>query len=497
MLVIADPRGPVALAGIMGGRASEITTATRDVLLESAWFDPVTVRRAARALGMRTDASHRFERGADPQATLAALNRASALVAEVAGGTVTDPAIDAGPGPGPGRVITFRPGRVAALLGYDPGAGTGRRILESLGFAVEETRDGSWRVSVPSFRRDVEREVDLVEEIARHAGYDAIPAALPLLDTGRTGRARSDMVVRDGRRALVQGGLHEAVNFAMADAAECLRFRPGSVPVGLENPLQSGAAALRTTLLPHLVRNVSHNLNRGAAGCHLFEIGHAFLPGTERPAEIVRAAGVLAGRAPSDHWSSGPREVDIFDAKGMVELLARMTGDLTPRFSSARIAADGVVRGLEIEAGGKTVGVVGEIAPDVLREFGVDRRVFAFEVDLEALAGPAAGPTEYRSLPRHPAVRRDLALIAPERCTVDEIEALIRASSPLPIAEIEVFDRFRGAGLAKGTCSIALQLVFQHPERTLAAEEVQAAQDAIVAALAERLGLRLRGPGTA
>jgi phenylalanyl-tRNA synthetase beta chain len=328
--------------------------------------------------------------------------------------------------------------------------------------------------------------------VARLSGYDAIPAELPLLHADGAGRGPEDRLVRDARRALLASGLSEAVNFAMADAEECLLFLAAPAPVGLANPLQSGAAALRTTLLPGLLHNAAHNLNRGVAGCHLFEIGHAFLPGADRPVEVLRAAGVVAGRATGSHWSLGWREADLFDARGAIELLAAALGVLTIRLSSDRIAVGAGVRGLRVEVGGAEAGIVGEVAPAILRRFGVDRPVFAFEVDLARLGAGRSGEPVYQALPRFPAVRRDLALVVPESVTVDAIEAVLRESSPLPIAEVQVFDRFRGKGLPPGTASVAMQVMFQHPERTLSTEEIQAAQDAVVAALAGRLGVGLR-----
>jgi phenylalanyl-tRNA synthetase beta chain len=495
MPVIADERGPVALAGIMGGRSSEIGDATTDVLLESAWFDPVAVRRAARALGLRTDASHRFERGADPEAARTALDRAAALIVDVAGGTITDPPIDAGAGAGPARHVRLRPERLPAILGYDPGAGAARRILEALGFAVDAGSVTDWRVRIPSYRRDVEREEDLVEEVARLAGYDAIPAALPVLHADGAGRGAEDRLVRDVRRTLLACGLSEAVNFAMADAGECRLFLPTLDPVGIVNPLHSETTALRTTLLPGLLHNVAHNLNHGLAGCHLFEIGRVFHPGAERPFEGLRAAGVMAGRAPESHWSQGWREADLYDASGALEQLAATLGVLTLRLTSDRIPAGAGVRGLVASIDGVDGGFVGDVAPPILRRFGVDRPVFAFEIDLALLGAARPGDAVYRALPRFPAVRRDLALVVPETVTVDAVDRVLREASPLPIIEVRVFDRFRGKGLPPGTAGVAVQVTFQHPDRTLSAEEVQAAQAAVVAALDGRLGVRLRGGG--
>jgi phenylalanyl-tRNA synthetase beta chain len=493
-LVIADARGPVALAGVMGGQASEIGSSTRNILLESAWFDPVSIRRTSKALGLHTDASHRFERGADPGATLAALDRAAMLVTELAGGEVTDPAIDQHPRPEPPLRVPLRPARVRALLGIDIAAEGARGGLERLGFAVDVTDPARWAVQVPSFRRDITREVDLIEEIARQRGYDAIPSALPVAQDAAGGRDPVGRLDDRARAALLAAGLSEAVNFAMADRDECLLLAPETAPPAIENPLQSGAASLRTTLLPGLLRNTAHNLNRGVSGCHLFEVGHVFTPAAGRPAETLRAAGVLAGRGVWSHWSLGRREVDLFDARGAVEFLAERLGMTAPRFASDTIAR-GAVAGLRAVLGDGVTGIVGEVSPAVLRRFEIDRRTFVFEVGLEGLHGVRPPDRRFAGLPRFPAVRRDLAVVVRENCTVTAIEEVIRGVSSLPIAEVQVFDRYRGKGVEAGCASVALQVVFQHPERTLAADEVQAAQDAIVTALQDRLGARLRGSG--
>jgi phenylalanyl-tRNA synthetase beta chain len=488
VLVIADPRSALALAGIMGGQSSEIRAGTTNVLLESAWFDPVTVRRGAKGLGMHTDASHRFERGADPEAILPALDRAAALIAELAGGRVTDPPLDVRSGSEPARRVSLRPARAAALLDHDPGRARMREILERLEFRLEAGPPESLVAVVPSFRRDIEREVDLIEEVARHAGYDAIPSRLPAVVNAEGGRPRRLQRLDAARRALLQGGFAEAVNFDLAEADESRLFEPEVRPLAIENPLQSQAASLRTTLLPGLLRNVAHNLNRGLQAVRLFEVGSVFHPG---PLERVRAAAVVAGLSPASHWSTGWREADLFDARGAAEALLDAMGDSRLRFASDRIAPGAALAGPAIEADGRACGRVGEVDPAVLRRFDIDRPVFAFEMDLQAwLDAPAASRT-FRPLPRVPSVRRDLALVVPDRMTIDQLEEAMRRASPLPVTAIEVFDRYRGKGVPPGHASVALQLVFQ-AERTLEAEAVQKAIEAIVAE-AERQGARLRG----
>jgi phenylalanyl-tRNA synthetase beta chain len=492
-LVIADARAPVALAGIMGGHASEIGPQTKNVFLESAWFDPVTVRRTSKALGLHTDASHRFERGADPDAAVRALDRAAALIADVAGGQVTDPPIDQQVRLEPARVATLRPARAAVLLGRAPTEAAMRSTLERLGFAVDAGDPARWSVQVPSFRRDVSREVDLIEEIARHTGYDAIPAALPCLHDPEAGRNAGTQFVERVRAALLGAGLTEAINFVMADRDECLLLEPQTPPVAIDNPLSSAAASLRTTLLPGLLRNAAHNLNRGASGCHLFEVGRVFQPAAGRPHERLRAAGLLTGRAILDHWSLGRREADLYDARGVVELLVERLEWSHVRFSSDRISADAPVAGPRVLAGGSDAGGLGEVPVAVRRRFELERPVFAFEVDLDLCERDRPAGRRFAGLPRFPAVRRDLALVVDEAVTVTELETAIRGASALPIAALQVFDRYKGEGVPRGHASVALQIVFQHPERTLEADEVQAAQETIVKALAERVGARLRG----
>jgi phenylalanyl-tRNA synthetase beta chain len=492
MLVIADALGPVALAGIMGGRASEIGASTRNVLLEAAWFDPISVRRTSKALGMHTDASHRFERGADPAATLLALDRAAALVAELAGGQITDPALDEHPGPEPPRRVPLRPERASALLGYDPGREAMRTSLRALEFQVDESDPVRWLVEVPSFRRDVEREADLIEEVARHRGYDAIPSRLPLLPDDGVASRREDRGTAQVRGALLAAGLSEAINFAMGDREELLLLAPATPPIRVENPLQSQAAWLRTTLLPGLLRNLAHNLNHGGVRCRLFEIGRVFAPSRERPLEPERVAGVLAGRGLPEHWSLPRREVDLYDARGAVELIAERLGIPSLRFASDRITSDLPITGLRVLAGASDIGVLGEVAPAVLRRFEVDGRAFAFEVDLDALRGAGTGKRKFTSLPRFPAVRRDLSLVVGETTGVAEVEGVVRSAAGLPIGGIQVFDRYRGPGVPAGRASVAIQIVFQHPDRTLEAAEAQAALERIVVALRDRLGATLR-----
>ena len=494
MLVIADGTKAVALAGVMGGAASEIGASTTNVLLESAWFEPVPVRRAARALGLHTDASHRFERGADPEGVLTALDRAAQIIMEIAGGSVTTPALDVFPRPLSKRVIALRPARARSLLGLNLDDGAMRGALEALGFAVAPGRDGVWSVGVPSFRRDVEREADLIEEVARHRGYDAIPERLPVLPVEGGERGALDATIRAARRVLQSAGLSEAINYAMVEREDCVLFAPGvTAPVALTNPLQANAAFLRTSLLPGLLRNLAHNLNHGLASVHLFEIGTVFLPGSPLPEETPRLAFVQAGRGVPMHWSLPRRDADLFDAKGVVELLGDLLGVSPLAFTSDRIAFLEEARALSVTSEGQVLGVVGEIRRSLLERFGIDRAVFGGEIELLELDRRQGTVRRYRPLPRYPPVRRDLAIVTGPGTTFQAIEGTIRKHSTLPIAEVQAFDLYRGPGVPQGCASLAVQIVFQHPERTLLAQEVQESIEAITGALRRELRVKLRG----
>jgi phenylalanyl-tRNA synthetase beta chain len=496
MPVIADETRPVALAGIMGGRASEISPGTTNVLLESAWFEPVPVRRTARALGLRTDASHRFERGADPEAVLQALDRAAQIIARIAGGTITGEPLDMFPRPMPRRVIVFRPSRARDLLGTDLEDAWMRGSLERLGFAVAPGRDGAWSVTVPSFRRDVEREPDLIEEVARQRGYDAIPERLPLLPVEGEGRTALDATFEAARRAMRAAGLSEAINYVMVDKEEAALFAPGAPPpVALTNPLQADAAYLRTSLLPGLLHNLAHNLNHGLEAVRLFEIGTTFRKSAPVPDERPRLAFVLTGRGLPAHWSLPRREVDLFDAKGAIEILGELLEIPLLGFSSDRISFLEDGRSLRAESQGRELGIVGEIRASVLERFGIGRPAFGGEIDLSALVGGRVEARRYRPLPRYPAVRRDLAIVIGPGTTFEAIEKTIRGRSVLPVAEVQAFDLYRGPGVPPGSMSLAVQVVFQHPERTLQAQEVQGCLDGIVAALRREHNATLRGAG--
>src|SRR2546428_529098 len=392
-----------------------------------------------------------------------------------------------------------RPGeRLTTLDGVERALTTDMLVIadgrKAVALAAAPARDRAWSVAVPSSRRDVEREADLIEEVARHRGYDAIPERLPVLPVEGTDRDPLEATIRAARRVMQAAGLSEAVNYAMVEREDCVQFAPGvTAPVALTNPLQANAAFLRTSLLPGLLRNLAHNLNHGLASVHLFEIGTTFLPGSPLPEETSRLAFVQTGRGVPMHWSLPRRDADLFDAKGVVELLGDLLGVSPLTFSSDRIAFLEEARALSVTTEGRVLGVVGEIRRSLLERFGIDRAVFGGEIELLELDRRQGTVRRYRPLPRYPPVRRDLAIVTGPGTTFQAIDGTMRKHRALPIAEVQALELYRGPGVPQGGACLAVQIVFQHPERTLLAQEVQDSIEVITGALRRELRVKLRG----
>jgi phenylalanyl-tRNA synthetase beta chain len=496
MLVIADHERAVAIAGVMGGAASEVSGATTRVVIESAWFQPASVRATSRKLGLKTEASIRFERGADPTAPVRALARALAILARVGAGRGLGPVVDVYPRPAPARTVTLRRARLARLLGTTTPDDQVQRILKSLGFEVTPV-DGGWSVEAPAFRVDIAREADLIEEIGRHRGFDGVPATFPALRSAP--RPTDPALLRErGLRALLGGaGLQEAATFTFIEQAAAAPFvPPGGELVAIANPLSEKFTVLRPSLLPGLLDALIYNRRRESSDVRLFEIGSVFGAGPER----TSAGWVLTG-ARHAHWSGGRDSVDVFDAKGVAELVAEAFGlglraeraddlDWFVPGRSARLFADGRP---------DAVGAVGQIRPAlvVARGLGAAEAVVGGVLslaDLEAAAHAGAGSSRVIApLPRHPSVVRDLSVIIDAGLPAADVRGTIRAHAPATLVAVREFDRYQGKGVPDGKLSLSLRLTFRDPDRTLTDRDVQQAADAIVAALAREHGAVLRG----
>jgi len=473
MLMICDGEGPVAVAGVMGGANSEVSDETTDILLECAYFDPRRVRRARTALKLSTDASYRFERGADEQGLAGAARRAIELIIAVAGGAEAEPALDLWPEPGQPRTVFLRPARVTHLLGVEVARGEIEKLLTSVGFTVAP-KDDRLAVQVPGWRPDVTREVDLIEEVARLRGYDAFPVELRPYRPTAVPDAPSERAAARLRRLLTGLGCHEARTLTMGPP-------DGDDAQPILNPLSSEEAHLRTALLPGLLRSVAYNWSMQQRDVRLFEIGHVFrrVEGGGLPVETQRVGLVLSGARGPAHWS-GPAPVpdlDRWDAKGMFEEVVRSFGP------GWLVEPDGN-RWVARDAEGRERGWAGELAADPPRWAAP---VFGFEVDL------VVGDTtirQFQPLPVFPSADRDLALVLPPGVTAAAVEALLRREGGDRLESAQVFDEYRGKEL-QGR-SVAWRLVFRDPERTLRDEEVDGAVNRILTALRSELGVERR-----
>ncbi|MCB9538766.1 MAG: phenylalanine--tRNA ligase subunit beta [Myxococcales bacterium] len=497
-LVICDAARPVALAGVMGGQNSEVKDDTTDVLLESAWFEPTTVRLTSRRLGLRSESSHRFERSVDPERTVEAANRALHLLCALsAPGTspqVVEAFTDARPRVVARPTVEYDPAHCTRLLGVELPAARQREALERLGFAVQGAEAGPWSVQTPSWRNDVDEAADLVEEVARYVGYAIIPTPPPRV-TARTGTdagyARSRRV-RRARELLNGRGFHQALNYSFLGKALQAHFA-AEAPLELLNPLSEDQRALRMLLAPRLVENAAHNLRHGAEGVRLFEVGRVFLPrgAGVQPAEVERLGLVWAGPA-ADHWQGGPREVDFFDLKGLLVDLCAMLGRPAPTLTPAERPwlHPGATATVRLE--GADLGVIGELHPGLARTLDLGARLFVAELDLEPLVGAAAPAPRFVDFGRFPAVTRDLALRLPRTVLAAQVLSSIEELALGYVDSVRVFDVYEGGSLGADERSLGLRVTYRAPDRTLTDEDVSAAHGRLVDHLRDAFSAQLR-----
>ena len=496
MLVIADAARPAALAGVMGGLDSEIATSTTRIALESACFQASSVRRTSKRLGLKTEASIRFERGADVNAPAAGIARAAALFARIGAGRAAGAIVDRYPSPRRTVGVALRASRIARLLGHHVPPSDVPRILEPLGFRVSSDGTGTdqrWAVTVPSFRVDVTREADLIEEVGRHYGFDRLPVTFPALTAPqpppdpRIGRER--LV----RQVLTASGFSESMTFAFVERQAALPFcLPGVEPAALANPLSEKFAVLRPSLLPGLLDSCAHNRRRARKDVRLFEAGSRFVESGEARA----AAFAWCGAADGPHWSAPTRPVDFFDAQGIVDQICRAFG-IPVEF--APVDRPYLVRGRAAEArtgGGAatSVAVVGQLVPAIAeaRGFPAGEEIYAAEIDLGALTAAPGDDLRAESLPRYPAIQRDVSILVDEALPAAAVRGTIRSTAPPTLVAIAEFDRYQGKGVPEGRVSLSLRLTFRAPDRTLTDEDVQQATERIVDALRRAHGAEQR-----
>ena len=505
MLMICDPERAVAIGGVMGGGNTEVTAATTTVLLESAYFNPGSVRRTARALGLHTDAAYRFERGADIEGLREALDRAAQLMADLGGGTVAKGVVDVYPGPKPRPRIALRRSRIERLIGACPTHEDVVKILQALGFAVDDS-GVALQVVVPSFRRDIAQEDDLVEEIIRVWGYDKIPSTLSRGSQLQPVTRPADLTL-SGKvtAALTAAGLYQAVTYAFVDPGR-LAAMGWSAPealIALQNPISVERSVLRPSLAPGLLEVVALNGSRQIPDVRVFEIGTTFAPHREDdgdcPAhEELWVAVVLTGQRAARAWHAGRERVDVYDAKGAAELVlgaAAGAGEVavTPYApgKGPRYLEEG--RAAALTAGGSEIGWFGEVALHVREAFDLPAPLFLAEVSLTALLALPHREIRYEPLQRFPAVQRDLAVVVPAEVTAGQVEAAIRAMKLPLLSRITLFDVYEGGQVGAGKRSLAWNLTFQAADRTLTDKEVNDLHAKIVAEVGRRFAAEIRG----
>ena len=495
MLVIADRDRAQAVAGVMGGAASEVSAATRLVAYESAYFNPASVRRTSKRLGLKTEASSRFERGADIGAQVAAIQRAVALMEQIGAGAIVGPVVDCYPKPHGPKTLHLRRDRLARLLGASVPDADVARILTHLGLDVTPTpgNDVGWDAVAPTFRVDLLREADLIEEVGRHYGFDKLEATFPAVTMAAPPpdpRIARDQLVR---RVLLAAGFSEAVTFGFIEARAAELFPISDVaPIAVANPLSAKFDTLRPSLLPGLVDAVAHNRRHGRRDVRLFEIGTRFTVDGETRGVAVACTGSGSG----DHWSGGSRDVDFFDVKGVAEQLCDVL-HVPVRFDVARVSflVAGQTASLVSSSGsndGQIVGIIGRVQPAVADARGLPAKdpVYVAELNLDLLTRLRAATSDAtRPLPRHPFVVRDLSIVVADTLPAAIIRGTMLTASqqrdamPAPLVSITFFDRYQGKGVPEGAVSISARLTFQADDRTLTDAEVQQSFDTILAAL--------------
>lgn len=500
-LVIADLEGPIALAGVMGGAESGVSSTTEHVLLEAAWFDPRSVRRTSRRHGLHTEASHRFERGADPSALALVTRRAATVLAQVSDAAPSPCIVDSQPRKTTPTRIDVAPTFFGELLGDDVPEAEARRILESLGCAVSPGDPDGWRVTVPLHRPDLGRAEDLAEEVARVRGYDRIPSLLfaPLPD-GRP-RPRRAPILRAMRAGAMAAGLYEARAFTFLAPADLAKARASLETVTLANPLSEERSVMRTSLLPGLLAAASRAERHQTPRIRLFELGRTYAPAAvESPhgvpvRESTRLAVLLSG--PRDRWIGEDGTVDFYDGKGALEAIL---GALGLAITTVREVPPGIADALHPRArasvlvDGTHVGVVGELHPDVQDAHGLASRPVYAELDADLLVrlAEAQGPSTVVELPRFPKVQRDVAVVVDEHVEVSHVARVLADASSGLAEDVTLFDVYRGKPVPEGKKSLAFRIAYRDREATLTDARVETTHASVVSAAEASFGARLR-----
>ena len=502
VLMICDGKKPVAIGGIMGGLNSEVKEDTSDILLESAYFNPSSIRRSARSMGMGTDAAYRFERGIDPEGVVRAANRAAQLIAELSGGTILRGIVDQYPRPvKTAGAISLRAERVNNVLGTSIPEPEMVRILEGIEMKIEKAGEGRYSVRPPSFRVDIEREIDLVEEIARLWGFDRVPVTMPCAAAEPPAESRKGIVERRIRDFLSGCGYAEVINYSFISPLSADRLvlpeKDGRRNwVKIANPLSEDQSVLRTTILWSLVETWRRNAYAGAGDLKIYEIGKVFFRcgDGKLPLERNRVGALIAGVRYEEGWGFGGAQADFFDLKGAVEGLLDAL-----RYAGVQYRSDfrepflHPGRCCGVSLGGETVGFVGEIHPAVQAALDMKDRAVVFELDLDALTEHFSDSVVFREIPRYPSGSRDTAFLVDRAVEAEKMLRIVKESGEELLESVDIFDVYTGRGVDEGKKSVGMRFSYRSSERTLTDEEIRAVHERIVSAIVRETGARIRG----
>lgn len=494
MLVIADETRPIALAGVIGGQASAVTEETKDVFIESAYFHPVSVRKTRKAAGLQTDASYRFERGADiafpPQAAL----MAASLFAQFGGRVCREP-VDVFPLPPKKKGIVLRHRRIADLLGVEVDKDFVQKTLRDLEFGLEPQQSGVWQVRVPTWRVDIDREADLIEEVARFYGYEKIPSILPPLQIvdpiPDKIRERSGQI----RPLLFHYGFNEVINFSFSDAERERLFATGLEPIEIRNPISARTSLLRTTLLGGLLETAAWNRNRGLEAIQVFEIGKVYCREEQGFKERFALGLLSTGRRDEPYWRRSSREADFFQLKGECEALLQQLRYEPFSFEKSEHPFFEPGSCLTLAFKEEKIGCLGRVAGRIRDAFDLKQPVWVAEIDLDLLFGKQPRPFIYQPVAKYPRITRDVSLLVPREVSYQDIRKAIE-KLPLPILEeVQLIDRYSGGSIPQDKISLSFRFIYRHLQRTLLAEEVDKAEQQVLNQLKRAFGVQLREGG--
>jgi phenylalanyl-tRNA synthetase beta chain len=494
-MVIADDKAPLAIAGVMGGEGSGVNVDTQDVFLESAFFAPIALAGKARSYGLHTDSSHRFERGVDATLQEKAIERATALVLEIAGGQVGPIVREVAPASLPeAAVVTLRRKKLDQYLAVSIDKDLVTDILTRLGLEMLEVTDEAWTTKAPSHRFDIAIEADLIEEVARIYGYDNLPSSMPQAAVNFTPQSESKTPIQALRSVLVAHGYQEAITYSFIDPVLSKQFLPDIEPVPLANPISADMGVMRPSLIPGLVKAYLHNQNRQQSRVRLFETGRRFIGTVDALDELdqqQQISGLIAGSRDSEAWYHNSDKVDFYDLKAHVDALFDLNDGRQPTYERSQCEFLHPGRSADVFVDGEFVGILGELHPQLSKTLGANQPLYVFDIALAAVID--AKLPEYKAISKFPEVRRDLALLVDRSVPVADLEKVISEFAGDAFKEVLVFDVYQGQGIDETKKSVALGLTWQHPSHTLSDEEVNNSVEQTVAALSEQLGAVVRG----